>query len=391
MSVQTKDTLKTYFNTGDKPTEANFADLIDSLASESTTTTVESNSATWSGAATAINVGSIVWNNTTTTVSANSATWDNTYTTVNTNSASWAGDVSGGITGYETLSAKSLAIGTNATFSYYENSIAIGYDAQTIGIRNIAIGTPYCAGGGGLLLAGSDSIAIGSCISIGSTGVIAIGVRAGWCGAPEYSVLIGDGATGTGSSGYSIAIGYCSMVGISDVAIGSGATAVAGSGIALGGGAIVSNTPNGIAIGAGAATSAGGIALGYCTASSNSSTITIGHNSLATGCASVTIGGDACTHNGPNVAIGYSSHSTGSVGGAVAIGLCSGADGSGSIGIIGQANADYSVQIGDGCNNCINSLNFRSVNILFEDPLNAANYKINENILPDWVLAFKPA
>lgn len=30
MSVQTKTTLKSYFNTGDKPTEAQFADLIDS-------------------------------------------------------------------------------------------------------------------------------------------------------------------------------------------------------------------------------------------------------------------------------------------------------------------------------------------------------------------------
>ena len=33
MSVQTKTTLKSYFNTGDKPTEAQFADLIDSCYS----------------------------------------------------------------------------------------------------------------------------------------------------------------------------------------------------------------------------------------------------------------------------------------------------------------------------------------------------------------------
>ena len=30
MSIQSKTTLKSYFNTGDKPTEAQFADLIDS-------------------------------------------------------------------------------------------------------------------------------------------------------------------------------------------------------------------------------------------------------------------------------------------------------------------------------------------------------------------------
>lgn len=31
MAIKTKDTLKTYFNTGDRPTEGQFADLIDSL------------------------------------------------------------------------------------------------------------------------------------------------------------------------------------------------------------------------------------------------------------------------------------------------------------------------------------------------------------------------
>ena len=44
MATQTGTTLKTYFNTGDKPTEAQFVDLIDSNLnlSDSSTQTVSS-------------------------------------------------------------------------------------------------------------------------------------------------------------------------------------------------------------------------------------------------------------------------------------------------------------------------------------------------------------
>ena len=35
MAEQSKETLKSYFQTGDKPTEANFSDLIDTMAKSS--------------------------------------------------------------------------------------------------------------------------------------------------------------------------------------------------------------------------------------------------------------------------------------------------------------------------------------------------------------------
>lgn len=41
MATQSKETLKSYFQTGDKPTEANFADLIDSVALDAELTTAQ--------------------------------------------------------------------------------------------------------------------------------------------------------------------------------------------------------------------------------------------------------------------------------------------------------------------------------------------------------------
>lgn len=43
MAIKSKEILKSYFETGDKPTESQFRDLIDSLAHVSNTSSVNSN------------------------------------------------------------------------------------------------------------------------------------------------------------------------------------------------------------------------------------------------------------------------------------------------------------------------------------------------------------
>ena len=99
---QTKTTLKTYFETNDVPTQAQFSDLIDSLAHQSLQTFVQGNSATWE-----LNTGNSYVNSVVQTTSGN---WNGVYTTVQSSSADW-------ITDLDNLSVGDLSLTSASTFS----------------------------------------------------------------------------------------------------------------------------------------------------------------------------------------------------------------------------------------------------------------------------------
>jgi hypothetical protein len=221
MTVRSAATLKGYFNTGDTPSETNFADFIDTIAAPQGNFTLLPT--------TGASVGVIM---------AGSDTLIHTYGDPDTNGRNlFVGKNAGNFTmspggGAVTLASQNIALGENALLSLttgYDNS-AFGYDSlmytttgkgntgvgvgtmhyQTIGDNNTAIGldalnlttqagrnTAIGANALRQVTEGGGNTAVGAWALEGATG---------WAGG---NTAIGLNALLVTTGNYSIAIGYC--------------------------------------------------------------------------------------------------------------------------------------------------------------------------------------